>query len=139
MTQRTVRRCGEVIRWEYRCPRTWDALTATEDPTVRHCGQCSREVHFCADDASTIEHARAGHCIAREEPSAGELPAAVLGMVDVRHTPSEQVALDQHIRERGITDALRVIDTATRTCPRCSYPIPSFRDRCYVCAHVIAG
>jgi uncharacterized protein (TIGR02996 family) len=52
------------IRFNVVCDKRWDELTATDDATVRHCGTCKQNVHFC----DTIEAARArawrGECVA---------------------------------------------------------------------------
>jgi hypothetical protein len=137
--KKTVRRCGAVVRWQVRCPRSWDALTPTDEADVRHCSQCNEQVHFCRDDRETIEHARAGHCIAREEPSANELPALVLGRATevVSWTAAEEEALARMVRERGIEEALRSGDwgVSARVCPQCGYAVPGFRPTCYVCRH----
>lgn len=133
-TERTIRNC--LVRFEAPCPQTWDGLTPTSDPDVRHCGQCDRDVHFCRTDAETLEHARAGHCIAREEPHRSELPRLVVGRPAVHVEPTEQQrrALALHHRERGITTLLEGrFQAATRHCPECGYPVPDFRQRCYVC------
>lgn len=35
--------------WEYRCPLHWHKLTPTDDPRVRSCGECKKDVTFCRD------------------------------------------------------------------------------------------
>lgn len=134
-TERTIRNC--TIRLKAPCPRTWEGLTPTSNPRVRHCGECNQDVHFCETDTETLEHARAGHCIAREEPHSSELPRLILGRPTVRVEPTEhqQRALEFRRRERGITTLVNSdrIQAATRQCPKCTYPVPDFRNSCYVC------
>jgi hypothetical protein len=119
------------------CLKTWEGLQPTADSDVRHCAQCNEDVHFCRTDEETLRHARAGHCIAREEPLSEELPHLVLGRPESPPvvTPEQQQASALRARERGITDAL---DNAryegARDCPECGYPVPRFRKTCYVCA-----
>lgn len=134
-TERTIRTCP--VRMKFTCPRTWEGLQPTADSDIRHCTQCNEDVHFCRTDEETLRHARAGHCIAREEPHPDELPHLVLGRPAVHpvRTPEQERASALRRREAGITDAL---DNAryegARDCPGCGYPVPSFRRTCYVCS-----
>jgi hypothetical protein len=65
-------------------------------------------VSFCRTDEETLRHARAGHCIAREEPHGGELPELVIGTPHPPSaiTPEQKLASAWHLRENGIADAL---------------------------------
>lgn len=40
---------AEVINceFEYECPLDWFNLDTTDDPNVRHCGECKKSVTFC--------------------------------------------------------------------------------------------
>ena len=42
---------AEVINcdFEYECPRDWFKLATTDDPSIRHCSACNKEVYFCRD------------------------------------------------------------------------------------------
>jgi len=52
------------VRFALVCDRHWESLEPTDDPGVRHCGECNQSVHF-SDSAKVAEaHAAAGHCIA---------------------------------------------------------------------------
>jgi hypothetical protein len=118
------------------CPRTWEGLDPTERADVRHCAQCTEDVYFCATDAETISHARAGHCIARDRPLGSELGGMILGRIEgvPELTSEQQEARQRAARERGIDTLLdgRIADT-TRVCHECAYPVPEFRKSCYVC------
>jgi uncharacterized protein (TIGR02996 family) len=52
------------VAFEYRCPQRWDTLQATEDPAVRHCPECQRNVYYCRDAQEAHELADAGECVA---------------------------------------------------------------------------
>lgn len=39
------------IRGQVKCPRRWELLRITEDPCVRRCEECDRDVWFCWTDA----------------------------------------------------------------------------------------
>ena len=132
-TKRTIRNCPLPV-FRRVCPREWEQLTPTEDASVRHCGQCNQNVYLCRTDHETLSHARAGHCIARVIPDESELPVMYLGRP--KHvpptTPEQEEALRQTQRERGIDDALKNLN-APRACPRCHYPLQSWRTSCRVC------
>ena len=116
------RNCLPVFRFV--CPRRWEGLTPTDEPTVRHCGQCDRQVYFCSTDAETIAHARVGNCIAREMPDAAELPRVYVGQpVGLPPvTPQQEEARRFMLRERGVDDAIKNARRSSRYCPRCGYP-----------------
>ena len=46
------------------CDRRWDELTATADPTVRHCDACQKNVHYCDTIDAARAHAHRGECVA---------------------------------------------------------------------------
>ncbi|WP_415903993.1 hypothetical protein ACMXYW_10385 [Neptuniibacter sp. QD48_55] len=48
----------------YKCPKAWDDLDKTEDPFVRFCNQCEKDVHFCADVESLKEATIENLCVA---------------------------------------------------------------------------
>lgn len=47
-----------------RCTRRWETLDPTSDPTVRHCDDCSQQVHYCGTIAKARAQAFFGNCIA---------------------------------------------------------------------------
>jgi hypothetical protein len=133
-TERTIRKCP--VRMKLVCPRTWQGLQPTADSNVRHCAQCDQDVYFCRTDQETLRHARAGHCIAREEPAEGECGEAVLGIPEESSlpTPEQELANQWRLREQGISEVLNHGPfEGERDCPRCAYPVPGFRKTCYVC------
>ena len=132
-TERTIRNCK--TRMKLVCPKTWEGLSPTGEPNVRHCSQCDRDVYYCATDAETIAHAHAGHCIAREMPHESLLSVIVVGQpapggpVD-KYEAARQLAR----RERAINALLRGrIKGLSRDCPECGYPVPRSRQSCDVC------
>ena len=52
--------------WKFKvqCPKMWSGLRETNDPNVRLCESCLREVHLCENDQQVQQHAAAGHCVA---------------------------------------------------------------------------
>ena len=38
-----IRNC----EFRFKCPRTWDSLSATGDPSLRSCDECKRTVRYC--------------------------------------------------------------------------------------------
>ena len=53
---------------EYECPLEWKNLKKTDDPQVRLCGECSKNVYRCKTDEAMDEHIKLNHCIAVNEP-----------------------------------------------------------------------
>jgi len=52
------------VRFELRCPKRWDQLTATPNDTVRYCQACERQVTFCSSIVEARRLAQAGGCVA---------------------------------------------------------------------------
>jgi hypothetical protein len=135
--RRTVRRCVLEVR---ACPQEWDSLDATADQNVRHCASCARDVFFCSSDSETLERARRGECVARLEPDPADLPSLhlVVGRPEISTLPAptaeQEAAGALARRESGIREALARLNYDATTCPTCSYPVPTFRKTCYVCA-----
>ena len=57
-----VENCNAAFRFQ--CPKQWENLKVTGEPTVRHCDACDRPVHYCHTLPEAQHHARAGHCVA---------------------------------------------------------------------------
>ena len=138
-TTKTIVRCTLLSR--PKCPKSWDALAPTDNANVRNCGACGDDVYWARTDEETIAHAELGHCVARERPESSELPVrtVMLGRpVIVRPDPvptPEQLRAEAWLkRERGIEEA--ILPSSMRSgkrCAACSYPTPTFKERCYVC------
>ena len=54
----------ETVNWEFKCPRQWQDLQASNDPSIRFCGHCEKSVHYCANVEELNTFARKGKCIA---------------------------------------------------------------------------
>jgi uncharacterized protein (TIGR02996 family) len=52
------------VRFELRCPKRWDQLTATAVDTVRHCQACERQVTYCTSIFDARRLAQNGACVA---------------------------------------------------------------------------
>jgi hypothetical protein len=117
------------------CPRRWEELTPSDEPTVKHCSACDQLVFFCVTDEETIAHAKAGHCIARELPDESELPHTYLGQPQEVPPVTEQQDRAERLmlRERGIDDSIKNAQSSSRCCPRCQYPAPNWRKTCRIC------
>lgn len=63
-TRRRERQASQPIRFDYLCDLRWEDLQSTSDRTVRHCGDCKKNVHYCDTIMDAREHAQKGHCIA---------------------------------------------------------------------------
>jgi uncharacterized protein (TIGR02996 family) len=65
------------VQFEYRCPQRWDTLLPTDDPAVRHCSECRRNVHYCQSAEEAQRLADAGECLAIDSRQA-RLPLRVV-------------------------------------------------------------
>lgn len=54
----------EAVAWEFKCPKRWVELEATEREDVRHCTSCSQQVYLCTSAADLNKYARRGLCVA---------------------------------------------------------------------------
>lgn len=136
-TQKTIRNCEEAFR--FLCPKNWEELIPTDDAAQRQCDQCQQIVYLCVTDEETLQHAQAGHCIARELPDESELPRMLLGFIgDPEEIPEEPESVVEarrwRSREAGIDDSLANIE-AERQCPKCHFPAPDWRETCRVCGY----
>ncbi len=52
--------------FEYECPLDWFNLDTTDDPNVRHCGECKKSVTFCENlaDMLALRRTNPGSCVA---------------------------------------------------------------------------
>lgn len=58
------------LAYDFRCPKQWDQLDETADPSVRHCGACRRDVHYALSVGEARRHASLGRCVALDATSA---------------------------------------------------------------------
>jgi hypothetical protein len=50
--------------WGFKCDKSWESLTRTNNSHVRFCGSCQKEVHLCDDDESLVHSIALNRCIA---------------------------------------------------------------------------
>lgn len=48
----------------FKCPKQWENLKGTEDPLVRDCEACRKQVHYCRSIREAYDHAQRGDCVA---------------------------------------------------------------------------
>ena len=56
----SIRNC----RFAYRCAKNWTHLATTENPDIRYCADCQREVVFCHTDAELTSSIVLNRCVA---------------------------------------------------------------------------
>jgi hypothetical protein len=134
-TQQTVRNCKD--DFAFVCPKLWDKLEPTANPSVRFCNGCKETVYLCRTDEETLRRARDGQCIARERPDESERTPMVVGRPKMPPVPtaSQLQAEEWATRERGIDKSLGDLKYSHRSCPECGYPSPDWRPACPVCNH----
>jgi len=60
-----VENCDE--QFAFKCPKQWVKLKGTDDPTVRYCDSCQKDVYYCHTLRDAFEHAQNGDCVAVSE------------------------------------------------------------------------
>jgi uncharacterized protein (TIGR02996 family) len=63
MSRSKVELCQR-LQFEFLCPKQWDKLQATDDPKVRYCDGCQKNVHYCHTIDEAREHAWRRECVA---------------------------------------------------------------------------
>jgi type IV pilus assembly protein PilB len=89
MTERPIQNCR--LRFQFKCPKDWDALQETAEVGVRFCGECHKQVYLCQSKQEAAQHAMAGHCVA--------LPAGFVSLKDFQLQGHE---LDMSLFERFV-------------------------------------
>ena len=75
---------------KYRCKKTWDTLTVTNDSTVRYCNDCDRGVHYCNNPEELLHAMKNDWCVAIEvENLNDEKPYLLLGDIALHPVPDE--------------------------------------------------
>jgi uncharacterized protein (TIGR02996 family) len=57
-----VENCDD--QFAFKCPKQWENLRATDEPTVRHCEACQKDVYYCNTTREAYDHAQKGDCVA---------------------------------------------------------------------------
>jgi uncharacterized protein (TIGR02996 family) len=57
-----IENCNAAFRFQ--CPKQWENLKVTGEPTVRHCDACDKSVHYCHTLPEAQNRARHGDCVA---------------------------------------------------------------------------
>ena len=50
--------------FEFQCPQRWEDLEPTDQPGVKHCGECDRNVHKATNKAQLLKLGDEGKCAA---------------------------------------------------------------------------
>lgn len=66
MSDKIIQNCD--VRFQFLCPKKWQALLPTADPDIRGCEACARLVYLCNSPEQAREHARQGRCVALVAP-----------------------------------------------------------------------
>lgn len=52
------------VQFQFECPKQWSRLKPTDDPKVRFCNTCKKNVHYCDTLEEAQNHAGNGNCVA---------------------------------------------------------------------------
>lgn len=73
--------------FEFQCPKKWESLQVTEDPSVRFCETCQKNVYYVTNANGSAQRYRPGMCVAISTltpkvqlPDAREPRSVLLGM-----------------------------------------------------------
>jgi hypothetical protein len=101
-----IRNCGSAgdvrapVRFAFECPRTWETLGATSDPSARHCTTCAKLVYLCRSREEAEERARRGDCITIDADSWTQISQRFVSSCTGRPDPiamwAERVFPDEH-------------------------------------------
>ena len=50
--------------FSFQCPQTWDRLTPTPNPAIRHCTTCARNVQLALTETDFRHYQEQGACVA---------------------------------------------------------------------------
>lgn len=89
MNDNPIQNCH--LRFQFKCPKQWDALQETAEAGVRFCGQCHKQVYLCQGKEEAARHARAGHCV-----------AVPVGLVSPESSPDAREHVEPLAREHGV-------------------------------------
>ena len=76
-----IRNC----RFKFKCGAAWEHLDATENPGVRHCGGCERDVHLCETDEELAQAILENHCVAIPREGTESIPNMAVGMMETEY------------------------------------------------------
>jgi hypothetical protein len=65
--QPLIRNCG----FAFRCHQRWLSLERTNDPRVRYCHECARQVVLCQRDGELLAALQANQCVAIDPDGSG--------------------------------------------------------------------
>lgn len=88
-------------RVNYKCPKAWGDLNKTDNPDVRYCNQCEKNVHFCADVDALKEANIEDLCVA-VPVSEGFEEGVMMGDIDwsgFEGEPLEPLTPEEKIKE----------------------------------------
>jgi uncharacterized protein (TIGR02996 family) len=64
LTRGWIEHCN-MVGFGVKCPRRWELMPETDEPEVRRCGHCSRDVWFCWSASDVHEALCSGHPVVK--------------------------------------------------------------------------
>ncbi len=115
-----IRNCKPVFRFQ--CQNSWDSLELTGRESIRYCSQCHEKVYYCETDAEMIQHAEAGHCVARQLPGLPKFIANGWPELAPNISREDRDALMHEHIEGAKARALEDVGKTKVRCPQCGFP-----------------
>ena len=69
-----------VCQMKFICPQKWGKLVKTDNPSIRHCPVCAKDVHYCANRKELEDAIQAKHCIAFKAKHLEKRQSVLLGV-----------------------------------------------------------
>ena len=79
--------------FSFQCPKMWEGLSSTDNPSIRHCSECDRDVHLALTEEDFRRNVDEGHCVAVRvlrtvlSPEDSQEGAYAVGRVHIPYTP----------------------------------------------------
>jgi len=100
----------DFLKWEFRCPKSWERLKLTSRADVRFCNACHENVYAVADKEAAQALANEGKCIAIVEVSEDYYEKMSSGIVSSSETKG-----DPRLRKIDLENKISTINARIKT------------------------
>ncbi|MBF0266561.1 MAG: hypothetical protein HQL46_14950 [Gammaproteobacteria bacterium] len=72
-------------QFKFKCTQTWDSLSETDEPQIKHCHDCNRDVHYCRDENELDIAIKKNWCVAIDALDSDKNASKLLGEPQVNY------------------------------------------------------